>query len=328
MDLPKRGVVRAHLGEGRKPWASAIARTHYGEIAALVGYRTESSRQAYFRVGFYGLSDPAPSRAVNLIGASGAPETVAVMSNGSIWVSGGSSTSVFDPVGKLTAVVTGSGLALSGGFYLTGGATPALYDSAGRHAGQIGLAGGATQIRLLAAGPDGAILACGNQQVLPRDWRNRVEFIDVYRFDNGRRDLTLNDRVPVPAEVLQRSRDGVIRDGTPIHSYFPLEGADFDENGSIVLTELTSAECNFYLCRRLRAEEPWEAKFAYPDDLNREEFEIARAEWRLRAGVGRAPAELAKYFDAPDWQRKPKVSPSERAEVAARRLDPALSRRQ
>ena len=168
----------------------------------------------------------------------------------------------------------------------------------------------------------------GNQQVLPRDWRNRVEFIDVYRFDGGRRDFTLKDRVPVPAEVLQRSRDGVIRDGTPIHSYFPLEGADFDENGSIVLTELTSAECNFYLCRRLRAEEPWEAKFAYPDDLNHEEFEIARAEWRLRAGVGRAPAELTKYFDAPDWQRKPKASPSERADVAARGLDPALSRRQ
>lgn len=294
VDFANRTVLRADLGNAGT-WCVALARSSPQQIAALIG-EARGGASSMYRVAFYENGSAAPLKVVNLPPLRRSPQAFAIAPNGVMWIAEGPDSEIFDAAGGAISSVLVRAIAFPPFGFLTDGEAPALYSSMGTRIGGMTVRGQGGYMRFLTAGPNGLVLARGNSSLLPGAWQKRVEFKAVYRFRPEERELVLQDLITTPAIVYDDSNAGPVLDGLPVSSYFRAEGADFDEAGNIVCLELTSSGCKFYRCQRLEGEN-WREKFLHPGDLNREEMEIAHAEYALRAGISAPPEKLERYFE-------------------------------
>jgi hypothetical protein len=319
-------VQKLDLGfSGAFEWTIDFRRVRFGENIALVGHRARQTSPARFRLLRLNADSGLVSHQIELDPKLTSPATVALMPDGYIWVSEGRQTSIFDGSGKYSGSVPGSGIGLASGVYITAGKEPMCYESTGKPIGKLRY-DRAGPLRLLKSGSGDEVLARGALSTLPEGWAQRIEIIDVLRFDRSTLQLSMLDRISVPAptdDPEHKGRDAPAR----LHSYFPLEGSDFTEGGNLLLTELTGYGASFYYCQRLNAGESWEAKFRHVDDLNAEERLLARVEWRHRGGVEEVPATYRPFFASLSWSAKKGRRPVEPVDSAMSRLDPQRSKR-
>lgn len=327
VDLMSKTTSRVALEEasrGGRVGASGMAKAGSDQVAVLVGSRAPGEKARTFKVVLYDIRAnrkgviPLPL----VSGATNPPERMAVTPGGTIWISGTTSTRLFDSKGDCRATIPAGGMMLPNGSFLTNGSAPMLYSEKGEFVGPVKTGKRSQPFRFLAAGPNGEVLAAGDSQSLPESLQGRIGLVDVLWFTEANRELTLEDRITVPPMTLEVPPSGEFRDGLPVRSYFPPGGVTFDAAGNIVMLEMTFTGCKFHMLRRIQNSDEWRQKFAHPEDLSSDELSIARAEYLTRLGLQAEAGPLARIFDGMVWKAQVKKSPDPAAGTAS---DPVLS---
>jgi hypothetical protein len=335
VDLGNRTTSRVEFekavpaaARGGTVWSLGMAQAG-DHVALLVGGRERGQQGAGFGVVLCGLSGN-PKAFIPLsfaFGVRDVPEHVAVTPAGAIWVSAAVSSQLFSSKGEHRATIPAGGVMLPGGSFLTSGSAPKLYGENGELLGQLAVPKRPEPYWFLAAGPDGAVLAAGGAAALPEALHERVELFDVLLLVESKRELTLQDRITIPAMTLEKPPSGELMDGLPVRSYFPPAGLSFDAAGDIFMLEVTSSGCRFHVLRRIRDGSRGREKFEHPDDLSAGELSIARAEYLARLGRRAEAGPLARLFEGMAWGDQLRHPPDPTAGTASdqvlARLDPS-----
>jgi hypothetical protein len=327
IDLMSKTTSRVNLAvdSGGGPIAVfGMAKARSDQVAVLVGSLAPGEKAATYKVFLYDLRAnkkgviPMPL----LSGSRDMLRLVAVTPDGAFWISRNTSTQLFDSKGNLQATIPASGIMLPNGSFLTNGSAPKLYNANGDLVGPVVAGKRSEPFRFLATGANGAVLASGDMQSLPKALQQRVELIDVFLFIELKCELVLEDRITVPAMTLEIPPSGELRDGLPVKSYFPPGSVTFDTTGDIVMLEMTISGCRFHALRRIQNNDDWQQKFANPEDLSSDELSIVRAEYLTRLGLQAKAGPLARIFDGMVWKTQIEKSPDP---VAGTASDPVLA---
>jgi len=226
-------------------YSYAVARDPRGGMAAIIGGMPAGSTGfSYMLVRFDVAGNPTGAIPLNQVPIDGnVPEHLAIAEDGSHWIQSGGRLWVMDGNGDLIANMHKTqGVLLSSGIFIAQGDPFRLLNSNGKIIEKIPEQTNNTLDRLIVAGPHNLVLSNRNNGPLGQDWAGQVQLIAIGHVSIKPPRLQWLDIIHLPTLQLLPRDSGEYADGSPIKSYFPLNGITFNDNGDILMLEITPAE--------------------------------------------------------------------------------------
>jgi hypothetical protein len=230
------------------------------------------------------------------------PTGIAITPAGFIWALYGAGAMVFTGHGELKKSINTGGAVTAEGYFVSNGPPFALY----RESGELmsGLDGLEEMGRsfLCCGGRDNVVIAPSTIGSLPEPVGQKIRLWDVLVVSTDTRRIELEDRIVIPATVLDRSGPNPDADGLPIKSMFTSVGLGREAPGDCYLLEHTPDRCRVHSAQRIDASGAgWRRKFTSTKDLSNAELDYARAEYMMRARKPGKAGALAEVFGALKW---------------------------